>query len=150
MSPLYEIPWMCAAALSNPKESAEVLERRMTRLSASRASWKWDFHFSQVWSSRGNPLDLDRSSGKLFSVRRERNVTATIQASDIARPACLDFCCASLQRVMNYGTLWSSTHQDNIPCWVLMTSIASPPVLVAPSWLRISRRVTFLKRVVSF
>ena len=54
VSMLCNIPWMCAAALAEPKESAEGLECQMTRSSASCASWKWDFHFSQVWSSRGD------------------------------------------------------------------------------------------------
>ena len=60
------ISWMCAAAFSDPKESAEEFNWRMTRSSTSCASWKWDFHFSQVWSIRGNTSNLGRSSGKIF------------------------------------------------------------------------------------
>ena len=135
---LCNIPWMFAAALADPKESAEGLEFQMTRSSNSCASSKWDFHFSQVRSSRGNPLNLGHFSGKIFYVRREWDVTATSHASVMARPSHLAFRCASSPRVMNSGTLGSSTHQDNIPCWVLMKLIALPPVLVAPRWLRIS------------
>ena len=132
VSPLCEIPWMLAAALADPKESAEGLEYRMTRLSASCVSWKWVFHFFQVRSSQGNPSNLGRSSGNIFSARRELDARATSHASEMKRPALLAFCCASLQRVTNSVTLGSSTHQDYIPCWSLMTSIASPPVRVAP------------------
>ena len=53
VSPLCDILWMFAAALAEPKESTEGLECRITRSSASCASWKWDFHFSQVRSNRG-------------------------------------------------------------------------------------------------
>ena len=110
-----EILWMFVAALANPKESAEGLECQMKRSSASCASWKWGFHFYQVRWIRGNPLNLDRLSGNIFSARRERDATETSHASDIARPDRLDFHCASSQREMNYGNLGSSTHQDNIP-----------------------------------
>ena len=150
VSPLCKIPWMCVAALAKPKESAEGLDFRMAHSSASCASWKWDFHFPQFRSSHGNPLNLGRLSGKLFSESRERDVTATSYASDIARPDRLAFRCTSLQRVINSGTHDSSTHQDNIPFCSPITLIASPSVIVAPSWSRISWRVTCLKRVVSF
>ena len=72
VSPLFEISWMFTAALDEPKESAEGLEFRMTPSSTSCASWKWDFHFSQVRSSQGNPSNLGHLSGELFSARRER------------------------------------------------------------------------------
>ena len=75
---------------------------------------------------------------------------ATSHTYDIANPACVAFLCASSQRVMNFGTRGSLTHQDNIPCWRPIILIASTPILVAPSWLRRYRRVTCLKRVVSF
>ena len=132
VSPLCDILWIFAAALAEPKESAEGLEFRMTRLSASCASWKWDLHFYQVRSSQGNPLNLGRSSGKFFSARRERDATETSHAYKVAGKARLAFHCVSLQRVINYETIGSSTYQDNIPCWSPVTSIASPPVLVAP------------------
>ena len=115
-SPLCVISWMCAAAFAKQKESAEGLECRMTRSSASYASWKWDFHFSQVRSSCGNPSNLGRSSVKIFSARRERYATATSHTSEIARPDLLAFRCDSSQRVINSGNRGSSTHQDNIPC----------------------------------
>ena len=123
-SPLCAIPWICEAAFADPKESAEGLELHMTRLRASCASWKWDFHFSQVRSSCSNPSNLGCSSGKVFSESRDRDATATSHASNIARPACLAFRCASSQWVINSGTHGSSTHQDNIPCWSPITSIA--------------------------
>ena len=122
----------------------------MTRSSASCASWKWDFQFSQVRSSCSNPSNLGRSSGKVFSASRERDATATSHASNIARPARLAFRCASSQRVINSGTHRSSNHQDNIPCWRPITSITSPTVLVSPRWSRRLRRLKCLKRVVSF
>ena len=130
-SPFCEIPWMFAAAFAETKESAEGLEWRMTRLNAYCASWKWDFHFYQVWSSRGNPSKLGRSSGKLYSARREWGVTATSHSYKIARPAHVAFRCDSSQQVMNSGTRGSSTHQDNIPFWRPITSISSPPMIVA-------------------
>ena len=148
VSPLCDIPWMFATALAKPKESTEGLEFRITRLSAYCASWKWDFHFYQFRLSRGSPSNLGRLSGKIFSARRERYATATSHASEMARPDRLAFRYAPSQRVMNSGNLGSSTHQDNITCWSPMTLIASPPMLVAPRWSRISRRVTCLKRVV--
>ena len=40
--------------------------------------------------------------------------------------------------------------QDDILCWSPMTLIALPPILVSSGWLRISRRMTCLKGVVSF
>ena len=150
VSPLCEIPWMCTAALANPKESAEGLEFRMTRSIPSCASWEWGFHFYHTHSSRINPLNLGRLPGNIFSARRERDATATSYASDTARSICLAFCCASSQRVINSCTRGYLTHQDNILCWSPMASIASPPVLVAPRWSRISLRVTCLKRVVLF
>ena len=150
VSPLCKILCIFAAALAKPKESAEVLEFRMMRSSASCASWKWDFHFPQLRSSRGNPSNLSFLLGNLFSERRERDTMATSHASYMARPDRLAFRCESSQRVMNSGTLGSLTHQDNIPCWSPMTSITSPPVLVAMRRPRISRRLTCLKRVVSF
>ena len=122
----------------------------MTRSSASCASWKWYFHFAQVRLSQGNPLDVGRLSGNISFARKERNATATRHSSEMARPDRVAFRCSSLQRVMDSGTHGSLTHQDNIPCWITMTSITSSPVLVAPRWSRISRRVTCLKRVVSF
>ena len=66
VSPLCDIPWMCTAALAEPKESAEGLECQMMLSSASYASWKWNFYFSQVWSIRGNPSNLGSFSGKHF------------------------------------------------------------------------------------
>ena len=57
----------------------------------------------------------------------------TSHASKMARPACLDFRWTSSQRVTNSGTLGSSTPQEDIPCWRLMTFITSLPVLVVPS-----------------
>ena len=150
VSRLCVIPWMFVAALANPKESVEGLECQMTRSRASCVSWKWYFHFSQVHSSRGNPSNLGHSSGKLFSARRKGCATATSHVSDMARLARLAFHCASSQRLMNSVTLGYFTHQDNIPCCSPMTSIASPPVLVSPRWSGISRRVTCLKRMVSF
>ena len=149
VSLLCKIPWMCAVALDDPKESAEGLECRMTRSSVSCASWKWDFHFSQFRSSCGNPSNLGRSSGNVFLAKRERDAIETSHASDIARPASLAFRFTYLQRVINDETCGSSTHQDNILYWRPITLIASPPVLVSPMWSRISRRVTCLKRVVS-
>ena len=122
----------------------------MTHSSAFCASWKWDFHFSQVRSSCDNPSKLGHSSGKLFSARRELNMTATSHTSEIARPARVSFLCASSQRVMNSGTHGSLTQQDNISCWRPITSIASLHVLVAPRWSRRLQRSTCLKRVVSF
>ena len=143
-SPLCVISWMCAAAFAKTKESAEGLEFQMTLSSVSFASWNWDFHFYHVRSIRGNPSNLGCLSGKLFSARRERDATATSHTYEISRPDRVAFLCASLQQVMNSGTRGSSTHQDNILCWRPITSIASPTVLVAPRWSRISRRVTCL------
>ena len=117
VSPLCEIPWILALALADPKESAEGLEFRMTRSRASCASWKWDFHFSQVRSSQGNPSNLGHSSGNFFSARSEWDATATSHASDMARPAHLAFLWASSQQVTNSGILEYSTHQDSIHCW---------------------------------
>ena len=107
----HKIPWMSAAMFAEPKESAEGLEWQMTRLSTSCASWKWDFHFAQVRLSCGNPSNLGRSSGKLFSARREWYATATSHLSDIASLDRVAFRCASSQRVMNSGTCGSSNHQ---------------------------------------
>ena len=118
--------------------------------SASCASWKWDFHFSQCRPSRGNPSNLGCLSGKIYSARRERDATAKSHASEIARPALVALLRAYSQRVMNYWTRRSSTHQYNIPCWRHIMSIASPPVLVAPRWYRRSRRVTCLNILTSF
>ena len=120
------------------------------RLSTSCASWKWDFRFAQVRLSCGNPSNLGCSLGKLFSTRRERYATATRHSSEMASLDRITFRCSSSQRMINFGTRRSSTHQDNIPCWTPITSIVSLPVLVAPRWLRISRGVTCLKRVVSY
>ena len=105
-----EIPWMFVAAFAELNRSVEGLEWRMTCSSASCASWKWDFQFYQYRLSRVKPSNLCRSSGNLFSARREWDATATSHASKIARPACVVFLCASSQRVMNSGTLGSSTH----------------------------------------
>ena len=122
----------------------------MIHSSASCASWKWDFNFSQVRSSRGNPSNLGRLSGKIYSARRERDATAKSHASEIARPDLVALLCAYSQRVMNSGTRRYSTHQYNIPCWSHITSITSPPMLVAPRWYRRLRRVTCLNMVASF
>ena len=82
--------------------------------------------------------------------RREWYATETSHSSEMARPDRVAFLCASSQRVMNSGTCGSSTHQYNIPFWTPITSIAYPPVLISPRWLRRFQRVTCLKRVVSY